>query len=116
MHEFGIASRLIEAATETAATHDATRIMKLIVRIGVLRQIDEHLLTEAFDHLRRDTICEGAVLEVVKCQAQAVCPKCGKAFDVRNWEWQCSDCSVDGDFVGGGDELELLSIDAEVDE
>jgi len=116
MHEFGIASSLIDTATETAATHHAGRIVKLVVRIGVLRQIDERLLIEAFDHLGQDTICENAALEVVKCEAQAACPKCGKRFDVHNWEWRCPDCSVDGDFVGGGDELELLSIDAEVDE
>ena len=65
MHEFGIASSLIDAATETAAAHHAGRIIKLVVRIGALRQIDQHLLTEAFDHLRPDTICDGAALEIL---------------------------------------------------
>ena len=145
MHEFGIASRLIEAASETAASHHARRVNRLVVRIGALRQIDGRLLTEAFHHLRSDTDCAEAELEVVKCGARAVCAKCGARYEVRGRDWRCGVCGGDGEFVGGGDplrggestpardrqgpaggpeqtrctcgdELELMSIDAEIDE
>ena len=99
----------------TEARHrGASRVLKMTCRIGALRQVDDWLMQEAFAVARTDTPCADAVLVIEKTQMQATCPQCHVAFAVRDWDWTCSMCGSLGVDPAGGDELELLSLEAEV--
>jgi len=116
MHEFSIVQSLLEVATAEARRAGAKRVLRLNCRIGVLRQIDARLMREAFGLLAEGTICAGADLRVEKTYMQARCQACERTFDVRDWDWRCPGCGTEGSMVGGGDELELTSIEAETAE
>ncbi|MFH1418944.1 MAG: hydrogenase maturation nickel metallochaperone HypA [Planctomycetota bacterium] len=114
MHEFAIAQSLIAAATAEGERARATRITKLVCRIGSLRQVDDWLIREAFEIARADTLCAESELVVEKVAMQAFCTDCRDHFAVQDWDWRCPACGKEGEAPSGGDELELVSIDAEV--
>ncbi|MCG8409066.1 MAG: hydrogenase maturation nickel metallochaperone HypA [Phycisphaerales bacterium] len=114
MHEFSVAQSLIEAATAEAAEAGAVRVTRLYCRIGVLRQVDEWLLKEAFEVARQETVCETADLSIEMVYLQLACPRCEQTFSMRDWDWQCPRCGTEGIQPTGGDELELTSLEAEV--
>ncbi len=123
MHEFAVAEGIIRQACEAAVRAGATRVGRLHCRIGMLRQVDEFLLREAFIELSRGTLCDGGELAVRKCGMRGTCPHCGRTYrnlglssesDDIVGNWTCKTCHTALTGLVGGDELELLSIEAEV--
>ncbi len=113
MHEFAIAMNLVSGACEAAERAGGQRVTAVHCRIGDMRQIDHALIREAFDAAACDTRCDGAELVVERIPLLARCETCRESFAVRNWDWQCPRCGREGELLGGGDELELQSIEME---
>lgn len=113
MHELAIAQELVRIACEHARRAGVGRVRRLNCRIGVLRQVEPGLLREAFEIARGDSACCDAELCVQTVPLRARCGACGQTFDVVLWNWACPRCGLDAELLPGGDELELLSIEAE---
>ena len=113
MHELSVAQALVETASRELERAGAVRAVKLVCRVGDLCHIDDTLLREAFEVAATGSPCAGAELVVERCYLQARCPACQRVFAVRQWNWLCPACGAEGRLLGGGDELTLLSIEAE---
>ncbi|TWT41939.1 Hydrogenase/urease nickel incorporation protein HypA [Phycisphaerae bacterium RAS1] len=113
MHELAIAQQLVELAGEHARRAGARRVTRLNCRIGALRRLESDLMSSAFEIARAGTACEEAELVVECVPIRARCPICAQVFAVADWNWRCPDCAVEGEPLPGGDELELISIDAD---
>ncbi len=116
MHEFSIAQGLIEAATAAAQQAGARAVTILRCRIGIIRQVDNSLLTDAFELAREGGLCSKALLDIEKVPLRAQCTACDEPFEVDDWNWRCPKCDGESRGLVGGDELELVSIEAEVDD
>ena len=116
MHEFAIAQSLVDAASTEARQAGACRVTALTCRIGALRQVHSDLLVDAFEMAAEGSLCRGARLTVESTFMQATCPVCGDRYPVRDWEWTSPCCGAEGGEISGGDELELVSIEAEVED
>ena len=114
MHEFSIARAMVEAACSEARRVGSDRVTRVVCRIGSLRQVDDRLMREAFDIARNGTACATAELTIERTNMEAACPRCRVRFAVRDWDWDCPTCGMLGEDAAGGDELELISLDAEV--
>lgn len=115
MHEVAIAQALVEVASAEAARAGAARVTRVTCRIGALCQVEEHMLALAFEAARRGTRCAAASVRIEKSPLRARCPACGGDFVIQRWDWICPACGGEGVVQPGGDELELVSIDAEVE-
>jgi hydrogenase nickel insertion protein HypA len=113
MHEYSIAQAMVELACREAQQAGATRVTRVVCRVGVLRQIEDPILREAFELAGQGTLCEHAVLEIEKTELKAACPACHRQFTVVAWDWTCPRCSQRGTALPGGDELEMVSLEAE---
>ncbi len=116
MHELSLARNLIELARDAATAAGARRVSRLHCRVGVLRQIDDTLMQEAFELAGAGTLCEGAGLTIEKAPITAYCSGCGQSFAIREWNSDCPRCGAAGTRFAGGDELELVSIEVEKDD
>ncbi len=114
MHEFSIVQSLLGAAETEARRAGATKVTRMTCRIGTMRHVDDVLLREAFEMARADTICAECELVVEKTRMFARCPNCDVRFSVDNWDWACTACGAIGVDPSGGDELDLVSMEAEV--
>ncbi len=115
MHEFSLAQSMLEVAVSEAQRVGAHHITRLKCRVGDLRQIDGQLLRDAFEVVREGTVCEGAELDVEKVRARAHCSRCERDFEVCDGDWVCAQCNGLAQLLEGGDELEIISLEAEVD-
>lgn len=116
MHEIAVASNLVEIACAEAAKVHALSITRVACRIGALCHIDTGVFREAFAMAATDTLCASATLYVVKDPVRARCLDCGDEHTVVDWDWECPKCGALGTFLGGGDELELTSLEVEVED
>lgn len=111
MHEFAIASGVIEVAT---AHCDGRRVTLVNLRIGALRQVVPGTLATAFEVAARGTPCEGARLDQELVPALLHCPMCSHQWTPQEPDFRCFACHGPA-VVAAGRELEVESIEVEDD-
>lgn len=110
MHELAISS----AVVETAITHARGRQVSLVsVRAGHLRQVVPSSLEFYFEIVARDTVVEGARLELEIVPALLRCTVCAHEWNVETPAFRCPRCRSPAVDVVRGDELEVESIEVE---
>lgn len=113
MHEMGIALDVLETAEASLPRETPHRILSVRLRMGPFAGVDPECLRFAFAVLTDDRpACRGATLEIVETGPAFRCRHCGTegAFEPAALCPACGGTDVD---VLGGDEIVLLSIEAE---
>jgi hydrogenase nickel incorporation protein HypA/HybF len=108
MHEFSIASAIVDTAVRHAA---GRRVTLVTVRCGRLRQVVPDSLEFAFGILSRETLCEGARLEQEVVPARLRCGTCDDEFEIELPVFRCPSCGGADVAVLTGEELEVESIE-----
>jgi hydrogenase nickel incorporation protein HypA/HybF len=112
MHEFSIASSLMERVQAEAAQRRAGKVLSVAVRIGDMAGVEVDLLHTAYDILREGTVCAEAPLRVEKVPVRWACARCHSAPAPGAW-LMCPACGVPVRLVSG-DEIMLDRIELEV--
>ncbi len=124
MHELSVSSAVVDTALKHAA---GRRISVVSLRLGKLRQVVPDSLSFYFEIVGRDTLCEGARLELELIDALMSCGSCGHEWDPAPKpqhgslvgselllpQFRCPECEAPGAAVIRGDELEVESIEVE---
>ena len=113
MHEFGIASAILEAVKTEAALHPEARFVKVGLKIGELAGVNPDALSFCFESLLRGTELEPLALEIEPSPRRHRCPKCNRTFTVVDYETHCPECGEARTKCIGGDELEILYLEVE---
>lgn len=110
MHELSVAG----AVVDTAIAHAAGRPVSVVtVRAGHLRQVVPRSLRFYFDIVARDTVVQGARLELEIVPGRLGCRACAHEWDVDSPAFRCPRCGGGDVTVLSGDELEVESIEVE---
>lgn len=105
------------AIVDTAVKHAAGRRVTLVsVRLGHLRQIVPDSLAFYFDLVARETVCDGARLEYEIVPARLRCEPCAHEWGVSEPAFRCPRCDGARVVVLSGEELEVESIEVDVEE
>ena len=112
MHEFSIASAVVDTAVRHAA---GRRVTAVTVRCGRLRQVVPDALDFAFGIVARETLCDGARLEQVLVPARLRCAPCAHEWEIEVPAFRCPRCARADVAVLSGEELEVESIEVEED-
>ena len=98
MHELGIMESALAAVGQEAAKHGATRVSRIVLRIGALAGVDEDALRFAYEALAPTSIAVDAELEIERVPARAHCKACAKDFGAgQSYIFRCPFC---GDYSG----------------
>jgi hydrogenase nickel incorporation protein HypA/HybF len=118
MHEASIAMAAIEQAIEAARQHGATRISRVVLRIGALRQVVPEAMSLAFEACAIGTPAEGATLDLQDEPVVARCRPCGRQFepDLQAINFTCPQCGQADAELLAGNEIVLTSLECELDE
>jgi hydrogenase nickel incorporation protein HypA/HybF len=114
MHEYSIATALIERVEVEADKHGARAVRRVTVRLGELSGVEPELLSTAFELARESTCCSSAALEVDYVKARWACPNCELEVDPKV-ALQCASCGGAARLVSG-EELDLCSLELEVND
>ena len=114
MHELSVASAVLDTALRHA---EDRRILVVSLRVGHLRQVVPDSLLFYFEMVSRDTLAEGARLELDVVPARLRCGGCEREWDMEGTpEFRCSRCPAGQVAVVAGNELEVESIEIEEEE
>jgi len=83
MHEYVAAQQIVNTVVEEAGRQGALRVSEVSVKLGELTGISSFNLREAFKVESKDTIAEGAKLDVRKVAGKIACEKCGYTGGVK---------------------------------
>ena len=112
MHELSLATGIVETVIRHA---DDRRVNSVQMRIGTLRQVVPDSLDFYFGICSRDTVCEGAELELEIIRAKLRCNSCGREWELDLPDFRCSSCSTGDVEVIAGTEFEVESIEVSED-
>lgn len=113
MHETAMVAELIRLIEAQAARHNATRVVRVTLKVGRLRAVEPQQLTSCFALFAEGTVAEGAELVIDVLGVRGRCRTCAAEFDVANYHFACPACAGGDIEVIQGRELYLESFEAD---
>ncbi len=113
MHEYSIVQSLLDSCEENAKVNDATKITKVVVKIGVMSGVEPELLQTAFDTFKEETICHEAkfILNIQKVVIN--CNDCNTKSELEKNEYCCPKCQSTNIEILDGEDMYLMQLEME---
>ena len=119
MHEFSLATQIVESVLEFVQAHPAGEVLKVRLQIGELTCVEAEQLRFCFNSIAERTPLENALLEIEPVSARIRCPHCRYQGAPRYWEnalagariptLECPECGQAARAIQGHD-CEIKSI------
>ena len=114
MHEGSIAKGILDTAVAALPRPDA-KITKITVIVGVMSGVERECLDLYFAEMSKDTVAQGAALELRRQPAKLVCTSCGQEEPYDNTgelAVHCAKCGQNNKLEGGNElYIESMEID-----
>lgn len=111
MHEVSIMEEAVRMAIEAARAAGAQRVTGLRLRVGSLSGAVAEAMRFAWDAVRRDTMAEGAWLEIETVPAACWCATCQSEFACEDFPDECPRCHTPSDDVRRGRDLHIADVE-----
>jgi len=111
MHEMSLMQSVVSILEEEAARQNFTQVKAVWLEIGKLSHVEPEALRFCFDVVIKDTVADGARLEIVEIPGQAWCMNCSKPVDVAERFDACPDCGGYQLQMTGGDEMRIKELE-----
>lgn len=113
MHELSIMGNILDIVLDHANRNNAKRVTKVNLRIGRLSDIIPEWAQSYFDMLCKDTIANGAVLDIERVPVKVRCRSCGHEHTYSDGEWgfTCLKCNENDIELLEGREFSIISIE-----
>jgi hydrogenase nickel incorporation protein HypA/HybF len=107
MHELSIANGIVEICVEHAR---GARVTRVRLEIGRLSAVMPDAVRFCFDVCARNTVVEGAALEIVETQGRARCRDCDREVPLEWLVGRCA-CGSANLRVIAGEELKIREME-----
>jgi hydrogenase nickel incorporation protein HypA/HybF len=107
MHELGIANGIVEFCAERAGSERVTRVR---LEIGQLTAVLPDAVRFCFDVCAKDTVVEGALLEIIETPGRALCRDCDGELAMTQPFGRCG-CGSANLLVIAGEELKIREME-----
>jgi len=112
MHELSIAQAIVYVAARNAG---GSRVTRVYVQIGHLRQVVPSALEFSFELCAHGTPVEGAQMEVEQIPVAVMCRRCGQSSGPEGFPLACRECGDLDVTVVQGEELLVESLELEAE-
>lgn len=92
MHEISICEGILQVLEAEAGKQGFTRVKTVWLEIGDLSSIEPEALLFGFDAVTRNSLADGAKLEIINIPGSAWCMKCAKNVAVKHRFDECPEC------------------------
>lgn len=116
MHELSVCLSLIEQVESIARQHGATRVERILLRIGPLSGVEAPLLRNAYPLAAAGTIAETAALDIQPAPIRVRCRDCSAETEATANHLVCARCGGIRTQLLSGDELLLANLELRVPE
>jgi hydrogenase nickel incorporation protein HypA/HybF len=114
MHELSVCLSLLDQVRSIAREHGATRVERILLRIGPLSGVEPPLLENAYPLAAAGTLAEEAVLEIETAPVIVRCRECGAESETAPNRLVCGRCGGFRTDLVSGDEMLLINLELSV--
>ncbi len=120
MHELSLADGMLKTILDAAEKEKAKKVKLIKLEMGEILLVNADQLTFCFDVISKDTIAEGAKLEIKFLKPRVHCNKCEKEFTISSGKdfpilHMICECGSNDVTVLSGREFNIKSIVIEED-
>jgi len=113
MHEMSLAEGVLQLVEDAARAQDFSRVTAVWLEIGELSGVEVEAMKFCFDAVVRDSIAEGARLEIIATPGSGWCMQCSKTVPMHEVFGECPDCGSHQMQVSGGTEMRVKELEVE---
>ena len=113
MHEVSIVYDVIQIVKESSKLNNISTVKKIFMKIGEFTCIDESSINFAFEVLSKNTLCEGALLDIERVKGKAKCNVCDEEFFISFTNKLCPKCMCYSDNIINGYEILVYEIEGD---
>jgi hydrogenase nickel incorporation protein HypA/HybF len=113
MHEMSLAESVLKIAEQAAHAQGFNRVKAVWLEIGALAQVEPDAMRFCFDAVTRNSIAQGARLEIVATPGTAWCMQCSQTVPIGALHDDCPRCGSRQLQVTGGQEMRVKQLEVE---
>ena len=113
MHEMSLAEGVLQLIEDAARAQNFARVTVVCLEIGQLSSVERESLAFCFDAVTRDSIAEGARLEMLDVPGSGWCLPCGQSVAMEQLYDPCPRCGGYQVQVTGGTEMRVKELEVE---
>jgi hydrogenase nickel incorporation protein HypA/HybF len=113
MHEMSLAESVLRIIEDEALAQRFRRVRSVTLEIGRLAAVEPEAMRFAFSAVMRDTVADGARLELLVIPGQGCCADCGAVMQMDDPLALCAQCGSGRVHVTGGDRMRVLELEVE---
>lgn len=92
MHEMSLAESVLQIIEQSAHEQGFRQVNTVWLEIGQLSGVEVDAMRFSFEVVVRDSLAEGARLEIVRTAGQGQCTDCGRTVPIRQLFDACPEC------------------------
>ena len=113
MHEMSICEGILQVLKAEAGKQGFSKVKTVRLEIGDLSIIEPEALKFGFDVVMRDSLADGASLEIINVPGRAWCMQCAGEVAIKRRFDECPDCGSFQLQPTGGDEMRIKELEVE---
>ena len=113
MHELSLALEVIDMAQRETTKNSLTSVLEILIEVGVLSGVEADAFEMAMKMASKDSILEGASINIVRIPGKGRCVDCRQDFPMENPLATCPECHGLPDEIIRGREFRVVSLVAE---
>lgn len=113
MHELALCQSILSIVESEARSHQVQRVRAVRLEVGDLACASAEAIAYCFDAVTRNTIADGATLELVRTPGEAWCLDCGARVSIVDRHQPCPHCGSFTLSICSGEELRVTEVEVE---
>ncbi len=113
MHEMSLCEGVLQILESEAQKQGFKRVKAVWLEIGDLSGVEIDAMRFSFDAVTRNSLADGAVLEIINVPGSAWCMQCSKTVNVKQRFDECPNCGSYQLQVTDGDQMRIKELEVE---
>jgi hydrogenase nickel incorporation protein HypA/HybF len=111
MHEMSLAEGVLQLIEDAARAQEFSKVTTVWLEIGQLSGVEVEAMKFCFDAVTRDSIADGAALEIVATPGTGWCMQCSQTVPMQEVFGECPQCGSHQMQVTGGTEMRVKELE-----
>lgn len=111
MHEMALAESMLQIVEDAAVTQGFAQVRTIWVEVGRMASVEVAALQFCFEAVARDSVAQGAKLEIIEVAGSGYCSSCQRSSPVQDLLDACPACGSYAMQITGGTELRVKELD-----
>ncbi|MBK8759022.1 MAG: hydrogenase maturation nickel metallochaperone HypA [Sulfuritalea sp.] len=111
MHEMSLAEGVLQLIEDAARAQEFAKVTAVWLEIGQLSGVEVEAMKFCFDAVVRDSIADGARLEIIAAPGIGWCMQCSQTVPMQEVFGECPQCGSHQMQVTGGTEMRVKELE-----